>query len=52
MGIGVYNQNYKSASEKIDITIRNKFAGYSLFSYTVFKENINYIKKLQQLQEN
>ncbi len=52
MGIGVYNQNYKSASEKIDITIRNKFAGYSLFSYTVFKENINYIKKLQQLQGN
>ncbi|MFL3009161.1 MAG: glycoside hydrolase family 10 protein [Candidatus Neomarinimicrobiota bacterium] len=51
MGIGVYNQTYKSASEKINITKRNKFAGYSLFSYTVFKKDINYIKKLQQLQE-
>jgi uncharacterized lipoprotein YddW (UPF0748 family) len=52
MGIGVYNQNYKSASEKINITTKNEFAGYSLFSYTVFKQNMNYIKKLQQLQEN
>ena len=51
MGIGVYNQTYKSASEKIKITIKNKFAGYSLFSYTVFKKDKDYIKKLQQLQE-
>ena len=51
MGIGVYNQTYKSASEKIKITIKNKFAGYSLFSYTVFKKDTDYIKKLQQLQE-
>ncbi len=51
MGIGVYNQTYKSASEKINITIRNQFAGYSLFSYTVFKKDMNYIKKLQQFQE-
>lgn len=51
MGIGVYNQTYKSASDKINITTRNKFAGYSLFSYTVFKKDINYIKELQKIQE-
>ncbi len=51
MGVGVYNQNFKSASKKIEITIKNNFAGYSLFSYTVFKKSPDYAIKLNKLIE-
>ena len=49
MGIGVYNQNYKSVSKKISVSMKNNFVGYSLFSYTVFKNDMNYANKLEKI---
>ena len=48
MGIGVYNQNYKSAGQKIIEAQKNNFGGVSIFSYTVFKTDPNYSKKLNK----
>ena len=49
MGIGIYNQNYKSASKKVSLTLSNNFAGYSIFSYNVLKNDINYLNKFEKL---
>ena len=51
MGIGVYNQNYKSAGQKIIETQKNNFGGVSIFSYTVFKNDPVYSKKLNKYME-
>jgi len=48
MGIGVYNQNPKSAEQKISKIAKEQFRGFSIFSYTVFKENPSYVKKLKK----
>ena len=48
MGIATYNQNVKSAGKKIYHTSRNDFMGISIFSYTVFKEQPSYSKKLNK----
>jgi len=48
MGIGIYNQNYKSAGQKIIEAKKNKFGGVSIFSYTVFKTDPEYSKKLNK----
>ena len=48
MGIGVYNQNYKSAGQKVIETQKNNFGGVSIFSYTVFKNDPVYSKKLNK----
>ena len=49
MGIGVFNQNYKSAAKKIELTSKNNFMGYSIFSYTIFKEDPSYLKRLKKI---
>ena len=36
MGIGIYNQSYKSAVQKIIETKKSNFGGVSIFSYKVF----------------
>ena len=46
MGIGVYNQNFKSAGQKIIETKKSNFGGVSIFSYTVFKTDPIYSKNL------
>jgi hypothetical protein len=51
MGIGVYNQSYKSAGQKIIEAQKNKFGGVSIFSYTVFKTDPNYSKKLNKYMD-
>ena len=51
MGIGVYNQNYKSAGQKIIETQKNNFGGVSIFSYTVFKTDPIYSKKLNKYMD-
>ena len=51
MGIGIYNQNYKSAGQKIIETKKNKFSGVSIFSYTVFKKDPSYSKKLNKYMD-
>ena len=51
MGIGVYNQNYKSAGQKIIEAQKNKFGGVSIFSYTVFKSDPGYSKKLNKYMD-
>ena len=48
MGIGVYNQNFKSAGQKIIETKKSNFGGVSIFSYTVFKTNPIYSKRLNK----
>ncbi len=48
MGIGVYNQNFKSAGQKIIQTKKSNFGGVSIFSYTVFKTNPIYSKRLNK----
>ena len=49
-GKGV-NQNYKSAGQKIIEAQKNNFGGVSIFSYTVFKTNPNYSKKLNKYMD-
>ena len=51
MGIGVYNQNYKSAGQKVIEAQKNKFGGISIFSYTVFKTDPVYSKKLNKYMD-
>ena len=46
MGIAVYNQKPRTAGQKIYHTGKNEFGGISIFSYTVFKEQPSYAKKL------
>ena len=46
MGIGTYNQNARSAGKKIYQTGKNDFGGISIFSYTVFKDEPSYAKKI------
>ena len=48
MGIGIYNQNYKSAGQKIIETKKSNFGGVSIFSYTVFKNDPSYSKKINK----
>ena len=48
MGIGIYNQNYKSAGQKIIETKKSNFGGVSIFSYTVFKTDPSYSKRLNK----
>ena len=48
MGIGIYNQNYKSAGLKIIETKKSNFGGVSIFSYTVFKNDPIYSKKINR----
>ncbi len=48
MGIATYNQNVKAAGKKIYHTSRNDFAGISIFSYTVFKDEPSYSRKLNK----
>ena len=48
MGIGIYNQNYKSAGLKIIETKKSNFGGVSIFSYTVFKNDPIYSKKINK----
>ena len=45
MGIGVYNQNYKSAGQKIIEAQKNNFGGVSIFS-------IQFLKLIQTIQKN
>ncbi len=51
MGIGIYNQGYKSAGQKIIETEKHKFGGVSIFSYTVFKNNPSYSKKINKYMD-
>ena len=46
MGIAVYNQKPRIAGQKIYHAGKNEFGGISIFSYTVFKEQPFYAKKL------
>ncbi len=46
MGVAVYNQNPRSAGQKIYNTGKNDFGGVSIFSYTVFKQKPSYANKL------
>ena len=46
MGIGAYNQDPKSAGQKIYTSSKNQFGGISIFSYTVFKDEPSYAKQL------
>ena len=48
MGIGVYNQSIKSAGQKVVETKKDNFGGISIFSYTVFKSDPLYSKKLNK----
>ncbi len=48
MGIGVYNQGIKSAGQKVVETKKDNFGGISIFSYTVFKSDPSYSKKLNK----
>ena len=48
MGIGIYNQNFKSAGQKIIETKKSNFGGVSIFSYTVFKTDPSYSRKLNR----
>ena len=49
MGIGIYNQNYKSSLKKIEITKNYDLLGYSVFSYTSLKNNKSYSEKFNKL---
>ena len=49
MGIGVYNQNYKSSLKKIEITKNYDLLGYSVFSYTSLKNDKSYSEKFNKL---
>ena len=51
MGIAVYNQKPRTAGQKIYHTGKNDFSGISIFSYTVFKEQPSYAKKLVKYLE-
>jgi len=51
MGIAVYNQKPRTAGQKIYHTGKNYFSGISIFSYTVFKEQPSYAKKLVKYLE-
>ena len=46
MGIGAYNQNSRSAGQKIYRAGKNNFGGISIFSYTVFKNNPSYASQI------
>ena len=46
MGIGAYNQNSRSAGQKIYRVGKNNFGGISIFSYTVFKNNPSYASQI------
>ena len=46
MGIGAYNQNSRSAGQKIYRVGKNDYGGISMFSYTVFKKNPTYAKQI------
>ena len=48
MGIGAYNQKYRLAVQKIYRVGKNDFGGISIFSYTVFKKDLNYAKQLKK----
>lgn len=46
VGIGAYNQEPRSTGKKIYQVGKKQFSGISIFSYTVFKENPSYAKKI------
>ena len=46
MGIAVYNQNPRSAGQKIYYAGKSNFTGISIFSYTVFEQDPSYALKL------
>jgi len=48
MGIAVYNQKPRSSGQKVYHAVKNGFSGVSIFSYTVFKEQPTYEKKLRK----